>query len=230
MMNVSDVRKHFKSEFESSNFVLDRSGQNMIEMLGASFIANEPAIFGTPNEEYIEAELAWYNSMSSNINDIYHGDKEPPEAWKMTANKHGEINSNYGLLVGSQKYHRQYDQVVDELIKNPFSRRATMVYTRPSIWIEYKENGKNDFICTNAVTYYVREDKLHCVVQMRSNDVVFGYKNDYAWQKYMLNMVCNGYLDKRMFDNLVPGDIYWQVQNLHLYQRHFKLLQESWKS
>jgi thymidylate synthase len=229
MMNVSDIRNHLKSEFDSSSFVLDRSGQNMIEILGASFIADEPAIFGTPNEEYIDSEIKWYNSMSSNVNDIYD-DKAPPQAWQMTANSYGEINSNYGLLVGSQKYHRQYDQVVDELVKNPFSRRATMVYTRPSIWVEYNENGKNDFICTNAVTYYVRKDKLHCVVQMRSNDVVFGYKNDYAWQQYMLKMVCNGYLDKRLFDDLTPGNIYWQVQNLHLYERHFKLLQESWKS
>ena len=37
-----------------------------------------------------------------------------------------------------------------------------MVYQRPSIWREFKENGKNDFICTNAVTYYIRDGYLHC--------------------------------------------------------------------
>ena len=223
-MRVSDIREHFRSEFANERFVKDRSGLNMIEMLGASFLADEPAIFGTPNDEYIRAELAWYDSMSTNINDIYSGEKEPPQAWQLTANKHGEINSNYGLLVFSPKYYDQFKNVVAELVNNPFSRRATMVYTRPSIWEEYNENGKSDFICTNAVTYYIRDDKLHCVVQMRSNDVWAGYRNDYAWQKHMLELVCKAYSDVRMFDELVPGNIYWQVQNLHMYERNFYLV------
>lgn len=228
MLTVSDIRNHFRQEYEDGNFVIDRSGQKMIEMLGASFHADEPAIFGTPNEEYIAAEIDWYESMSTNINDIFiNSDKEPPAAWKATANKHGEINSNYGHLVFSTKFYEQFYQVVNELTENNFTRRATMVYTRPSIWVEYNENGKNDFICTNAVTYYIRDNKLHCVVQMRSNDVIYGYKNDYAWQKYLLAKVADYYLDQNIFDELEPGNIYWQVQNLHVYQRHFKLLYES---
>jgi len=230
MLTVKNIRAQFRQNFEDQEFVVDRSGQKMIEILGASFLANEPAIFGTPSEEYIAAEIEWYKSMSTNINDIYKGEKEPPAAWKMTANKNGEINSNYGYLVHSERFHNQFTNVVQELNNNAFSRRATMVYTRPSIWTEYSEQGKNDFICTNAVTYYIRDKKLHCVVQMRSNDVVFGYKNDYAWQKYLLNEVVNEYLDWNIFDELEPGDIYWQVQNLHMYQRHFKLLYDKWKS
>lgn len=229
-MTVSDIRNHFKQEFEDSNFVTDRSGQKMIELIGASFIADEPAIFGTPSQSYIDAEIQWYESMSTNVNDIYKGKKETPQAWQRTANPNGEINSNYGYLVWSDRFHNQFDRVVDELTSNPFTRRATMVYIRPSIWAEYNDNSKNDFICTNAVSYYIRDNKMHCVVQMRSNDVVFGYKNDYAWQKYLLNKVVDRYLDKNIFDDLEAGNIYWQVQNLHVYQRHFKLLYETWKS
>jgi len=136
----------------------------------------------------------------------------------MTANMYGEINSNYGHLIWSEKLYNQYDQVVCELTNNPDSRRGSMIYTRPSIWTEYNENGKNDFICTNSVTYYIRDSALHCVVQMRSNDVVFGYKNDYAWQSYILSVLANdlGY-------NV--GDIHWQVQNLHVYEKHFNLVE-----
>jgi thymidylate synthase len=230
MLKVSDIRELFLSEFNESNFVKDRSGQNMIELLGASFLADEPAIFGTPNDEYIAAEIAWYKSKSTNVNDIYHGAKEPPQAWQMTANPHGEINSNYGHLIWSDKFHNQFKRVVKELVENPFSRRASMIYTRPSIWVEFNENDKNDFICTNSVTYYIRGNKLHCVVQMRSNDIVFGYKNDYAWQRFVLKEVVDHYVKERIFDELEMGDIHWQVQNLHMYQRHFKLLQDTWKS
>ena len=100
-MNIYDIREHFKKELAEKNFVIDRNGSKTIELLGASFHAQESAIFGTPNQEYIDAELRWYESQSTNINDIYGTDfdsKSPPSAWKMTANEHGEINSNYGNL------------------------------------------------------------------------------------------------------------------------------------
>ena len=226
MMNVKDIRNHFIGELKDETFTTDKSGQKTIELIGASFIADEAAIFGTPSESYINAELNWYLSGSTNINDIYKAKpgedepeprRDPPDAWKHAANDHGEINSNYGYLVFDDKYYRQFDNVCAELHNYPDSRRATMVYTRPSIWIEFNEHGKNDFICTNAVTYYVRDKTLQSVVQMRSNDVVFGYKNDYAWQSYIMGQVANA-LD------LTAGSITWQVQNLHVYERHFHLV------
>ena len=118
------------------------------------------------------------------------------------------------------------DKKFDELLTNPDGRRASMIYTRPSIWMEYNEDGKNDFICTNAVTYYIRDNFLQCVVQMRSNDVVFGYKNDYAWQLYVLEQMVKDYNDCKEdgIPELKVGDIIWQVQNLHVYERHFHLV------
>ena len=104
-----------------------------------------------------------------------------------------------------------------ELKQSPDSRRAVMIYQRPSIWSEYHIDGCNDFICTNSVAYYIRKGKLHCSVSMRSNDVVYGYKNDYAWQQYMLMNLAND-LD------VEPGNMIWQVQNLHVYEKHFDLV------
>lgn len=219
---VNDIRQHFIKELNDENFVTDKTGSKTIELIGASFIADEDAIFGTPNAEYIEREIEWYNSESTNIYDIYKDEKDAPQAWQYSANRHGEINSNYGLLIYSEKYFEQYENALDELIKNPDSRRACMVYNRPSIWLEYKENGKNDFICTNAVTYYIRDGYLDCVIQMRSNDVIFGYRNDFAWQKHVRDTMVNDLNHSKM--NVQAGDIYWQVQNLHVYERHFDLV------
>ena len=221
-MNVTDIRSHFIKELANENFTIDRTGQKTIELIGASFIADKPAIFGEPNAEYIEKELAWYQSGSTNIKDIYGEEREPPAAWLYAANKHGEINSNYGHLIYSDKYFNQYQQVITELTESPDGRRASMIYTRPSIWMEYNENGKSDFICTNAVTYYIRDDKLHAVVQMRSNDVIFGYRNDFAWQNHVLNSLC--YALAYNLVEVTPGNIHWQVQNLHVYERHFNLV------
>ena len=215
--SVSDIRQFFIDELNDGAFTVDRSGQKTIELVGASFLADEPAIFGTVNQDYVDAELRWYESESTNIYDIYEDEKDPPQAWQYSANRHGEINSNYGYLIWNNRFHCQYERALEELEDNPDSRRAIMIYNRPDIWMEYNNNGKNDFICTNAVTYYIRNDELQAVVQMRSNDVVFGYKNDYAWQQYILESLANDL-------GIQPGFITWQVQNLHVYERHFHLV------
>jgi len=231
VQNVNDIRNYFIEELKNENFTVDRSGQKTIELIGASFNADEAAIFGEPDSGYIDAELNWYLSGSTNIYDIYV-DRDPPKAWEYSANRHGEINSNYGHLIYSDKYFRQYDMVLDELLANMDTRRASMIYTRPSIWMEYNENNKNDFICTNSVTYYLRNGAIHAVVQMRSNDVVFGYKNDYAWQRNVLENLVKDYnycylesaADADYRKEMEVGNITWQVQNLHVYERHFHLV------
>ena len=220
---IEDVRGLFIGKLRINDFVIDKTGQKTIEWIGASFMADEPSIFGEPNQDYIDRELTWYKSQVANVNAI---SGKVPVAWKLAANDWGEINSNYGQIIYSDKYHHQYGRVLDELLENPDGRRASMIYNRPSIWEEYNENGKSDFICTNAVTYYIRDDKLHCVVQMRSNDVVFGYKNDYAWQLYVLEDMVKDYNDckSQNYEEIKTGDIMWQVQNLHVYERHFDLV------
>ena len=215
---VQDVRDYFVAgKQRSMHMTTDKTGVKCIELIGASFLANEPAIFGEPNLEYIKREIKWYQSMSLNINDIYGDERSAPEAWKYAASPEGFINSNYGYLIYSKENGYQYDNVLEELKQSPDGRRAEMIYTRPSIWEEFDYLGMSDFICTNAVSYYIRNGRLDCCVQMRSNDVVYGYKNDYAWQQHVL--------EELAYDlHIEAGKMIWQVQNLHVYEKHFDLI------
>jgi thymidylate synthase len=211
---VKDIRNEFVRKYKSEDYVNDKTGVKTIEIVNASFIANKPTIFGKVNEDYIQRELEWYNSQSLNVNDI-PGDV--PKIWQMISDKNGKVNSNYGYLTLSKENGNQYFNCAMELHKNPDSRRAVMIYTRPSIWSEYNKNGMSDFICTNAVQYLIRNNKLDVVVQMRSNDVVFGYRNDYAWQKHMADMMCHEL-------KVELGNIHWNVGSLHVYERHFNFI------
>lgn len=214
MISIDTVREYFRNALKKEEFVIDKTGVKMLEMVGESFVANEPAIFGTVNQEYVQHELDWYLSTSLNVNDIPGG---PPKIWQQVADKDGFINSNYGWCIFHPDNGFQYDRVKEELIKNPWSRRAIMIYNRPTMHMDYNLNGMSDFMCTNAVQYLIRDNKLNAVVQMRSNDVVFGYKNDYAWQKFVL--------DKLAADlEVAPGKIIWNAGSLHVYERHFKLV------
>jgi len=229
MDSVHDIREFFKGELKDEAFTIDKTGQRTIELIGANFLATEPAIFGEPSQAYINSELAWYESQSTNIYDIHGKIKAPPAAWKYSADDYGNINSNYGHLVFSKKYHNQFQNAFDELWSNPDSRRAQMIYNRPSIWVEFDEGGKSDFICTNAQTFYIRDGILMMVSQMRSNDAIFGYKNDYAWAQYLMdkfvaqwNEQCK--LPGNKHFTIDKGMLTWQAMNLHVYERHFDLV------
>ena len=90
--NTSDIKHYFINALDKEDFVMDRSGQKTIELIGASFFADQPVIFGTPNKEYIAIEKAWYESQSTNVNWIPETyNRNVPEAWKASANQFGEI-------------------------------------------------------------------------------------------------------------------------------------------
>ena len=68
-----------------------------------------------------------------------------------------------------------------------------------------------------SVQYFIRDNSLIALVQMRSNDVVFGYKNDKAWQDNIHTI-----LAKDLKRN--KGQMIWHAGSLHVYERHFSLI------
>lgn len=229
MLLTTDIRRMFVELLMNKKFTnINREaamvklvgGGSTIEIVNANFIADEESIFGKVNWEYVQREEDWYNSQSLNVNDIPGG---PPQIWKTVADKDGFINSNYGWCIYSDKNGAQYERALDELISNRESRRAMMIYTRPSMWIDYNKNGRSDFMCTNAVQYLVRDGSVHAIVQMRSNDAIFGYKNDRAWQQHVLEKLTTD-LNSATNSEYGVGNLYWNAGSLHVYARHFHLI------
>jgi thymidylate synthase len=212
---VSDIRQEFLNLKHNEEYIIDKTGVKTLEIINANFIADEDTIFGQVNQNYIEREIQWYKSMSLNVNDI---PGNTPTIWKQVADENGYINSNYGWCIWAAENKNQYNNVLQELQKNIFSRRAIMIYTRPNMWYDYNLNGRSDFMCTNTVQYVVRNNKLHCIVQMRSNDAWAGYRNDRSWQLYVLNMLASDL-------NIEAGNIYWNCGSLHFYAKQFDLIQ-----
>lgn len=217
---TEDARVALADELLYESYVTDKSGVKTVEIQAASFIADQETLFGEVSADYVRRELDWYLSQSLNVNGI---PPPVPQIWKAVADRDGFINSNYGWCFFSAENHLQCEHVVEELRSNPESRRALAIYTRPNMWDDYNRNGRSDFMCTNAVQYMLRSGVLDCVVQMRSNDAIFGYKNDRAWQEFALAHVAR--------ELQVPyGNIYWQVGSLHVYERHFYLLDHFLKT
>ena len=214
--NNDDMRDEFVYRLNNEEFVTDKTGVKTLEIINASFEVTEPTIFGKRNDEYVARELEWYESQSLYVKDI--PGKTPP-IWESVSSDNGQINSNYGYLVFGENNYSQYDNVLKELKSNPESRRANMIYTRPSMHTDAFVSGMSDFICTNNVQYFIRDNKLVTSVYMRSNDVIFGFNNDYAWQEYVSKKLANDL-------SIEVGSIYWNVGSLHVYERHFNLIRE----
>jgi thymidylate synthase len=209
MQAVKDIRQQFGEKLLNGEFV-----GNTIEIIGATFLADEIAIFGEVNHSWNKIELEWYQSISLNVNDI-NGDI--PKIWKDVATPDGEILSNYGYMIWSEQNGYQYDNVLKKLKSDRNSRQGLMVYCRPSIHTEYNLGGKSDFICTIGNTFLIRNNKLVSHYVMRSQDSRFGYSGDRFWASEVQQRLAKD-LD------IEVGELIWTTSSQHIYSRHYFLV------
>jgi thymidylate synthase len=211
---------------KSDNKSKDVVGTKCVEIINANIKGLDPTQsildFGprkTP-KKYCEKELNWYLSENLNIK----GYVDDVKIWQQVCDKDGFINSNYGNLVFGKENYKQYQHTVEELKNNKNSRRALIIFTRPSIWLEYNMDGMSDFICTISAQVFIRNNKLIYINTMRSNDSILGFGADFYFACYVYNRLYNDL--KKIYSDLEIGYIDWNVGSFHLYEAHFKLLED----
>ena len=223
-LKTSDIKDIFKEKLKNEDYRIIYKGTprecKTLEIQGAHFEADKDWILRTPNYSYAERELEWYDSQSLNINDI---PGEIPTIWKSCATKDGIINSNYGWVIYSPQNFLQYENCLNSLLKDESTRQAVMIYNRPSMQYEANFDGMHDFMCTFSTQVFINNDKLDYIVNMRSNDAVFGYDNDVMWHRTVQNRMCKD-LTEKLNREIHPGKIIWNAGSLHVYERHFKFV------
>ncbi len=106
-------------------------------------------------------------------------------------------------------YQEQF--VIDELKRNPYSRRAVIDVRRLS------DMKTDDPACLQHIQYFIRDDKLHCKVLFRSND---------ACKATFMNAFALIMLQKRIADELgvEVGTYTHRANSFHCYEKDFPLL------
>jgi thymidylate synthase len=143
----------------------------------------------------------------------------------------GTINSNYGnrlfghndLPAFSTWDHRgnsvgkisQWQETVAILTKDKDSRQAIMNIHVPSD----RHYGNKDVPCTLNLHWLIRENKLHLIVNMRSNDIWLGFTND-VFQFTMLQEAMMLNL-REVYPDLELGHYYHNAGSMHIYDRNF---------
>ena len=224
MNNCESIRSALGEKLLNREFVTDKSGVKCIEIINASFIADEPTIFGEVTE-YVHRELAWYKSTSLSIHDM---PAPIPEIWKKVADRDGFINSNYGWCIWSADNGHQYYHALQALMQDKDTRRSCMIYIRPEMQFEYNVDGMSDFMCTYSTQVFIRNNKLHYIVNMRSNDAIMGLKNDKHWHDHVHKNLLNDL--RYTYPDLELGTMYWNAGSLHVYERHFFLVDHFMKT
>lgn len=233
MLKTEDIKKEFIQKYAKNDFrIIGNKVQQSktIELQNVQFEVDKPWIIREPNYDYFNKEYEWYKSQSLNVNDIPGG---APKMWKACATPLGYINSNYGWMIWSKDNGYQFDNCFMKLLNDPHTREACMIYNRPSMQEEYCKDGMHDFCCTYAVQCFLNEDKdnnlhLKYIVYMRSNDAVFGFDNDALFhQNVQLLLAEKLSASTALNKQIICDNIIWNAGSLHIYERHFKFLDET---
>lgn len=228
MTNEDRLFPYFEKLYQrliGDEYVNDKSGTKLVEIV-APRIELDPT---QPNLEfegrktpkkYVQLELEWYDSQDLGVEKI----GEVASIWKNIASSEGKINSNYGYLIYSEENFNQYENVIKELKRSESSRQGIMIYNRPSIHYDSKHKGMSDFICTLSHQFFIRDNRLHSVVNMRSNDAIYGFFNDFAWFSEVHTRVYNELVNE--YPNLKIGNLVHVPNSFHVYERHFDMLKQ----
>jgi thymidylate synthase len=150
-------------------------------------------------KDYAEKEWEWYLSKNPSVSEI----KKHAKIWDKMHNGNDIVQSNYGW---QWERNNQLQYCIDELLRDNDTRRAFIsIYDGKE-----HENYSHDTPCTLSIGFNIVNNKLNMMVQMRSNDLWYGFCNDqYCFSKLQQHVA-----------KTVNKEIGWYhhfVNNLHIY-------------
>ena len=203
-------------------------GKGIKEILNAQYLFKDPTNIIFKNKvrqtpmNYLIGELKWYFTGSNKLSDII----EYSSFWKHIANKDGTCNSAYGYrLFKDLNEHNisQWEWAYNSLIKDKDTRQAIMYIGSPKF--QYESN--KDLPCTSFLQFFIRKNKLHLIVNMRSNDLIKGTTFDIPF--FMLLLQNMFLLLKEVYPELELGYYYHNAMSLHIYEPDFDLVEDMLK-
>jgi thymidylate synthase len=210
-------------------------GKPIKELVAASFTLENPRnrLIESParkvNYGFAVGELCWYLRGDYDLETMLYYNKR-----MVQFSDDGErINSAYGHRLFKNRWHydspkddrSQWDNIVDELKRDPDSRRAVMHINEPrDLWWAV-DRGSKDVPCTMSLQLLIRDRKLHMHVLMRSNDVVWGLPYDV----FSFTCLQESFLYKLQAAGVPVDDLgtyNHTAGSLHVYDTHFTMAEE----
>jgi len=221
-----------KDVYNTPEHVSSPRGMKVKEILGYQFkITNPlhriPYVSGRDfSVHYMIAELIWYLSGSDSTEWI----SNYSSFWSKITDDGTTANSAYGARI-FKPHNRissnidstwtQWRYVIDELKKDPDSRRAVIHIRSPQDSLL----ANLDVPCTLSLQFFLRNDNVYMVTSMRSSDVILGIAYDipaFTLFQELLSLQ----LTKELGRKIGVGDYIHLSASLHVYERHFKMVEK----
>ncbi len=181
-------------------------------------LENEPAIpcpdWNTEQKEVSMTYVVTEPLAEPMISRLFFGDPRSLEQYRqemLDGIMDFEIERGNWVYTYHARYASQYQFIIDELRRNPWSRRAVMDIRSP------EDMGSDDPACWQHAQYFVRDGALHCKILFRSND---------ACKASYMNAFALILLQKKIADalELPVGTYTHRANSFHCYARDFDLL------
>ena len=223
MKQYLDLVKHV---LENGDFKQDRTGTGTKSVFGYQmrFDLSEGFPMVTTKKLHLKSiiyELLWFLKGDTNIKYL---NENGVRIWNEWADENGDLGPVYGFQWRNWNGDNidQITELIDNLKKNPNSRRMLVSAWNPSVLpdtsISFKENvsqGKAALPpCHAFFQFYVNDGKLSCQLYQRSADIFLGVPFNiasYSLFTLMIAQVC-GYK---------PGDFIHTFGDAHIYSNHF---------
>jgi thymidylate synthase len=156
-------------------------------------------------------EFCWHATGSNDLGFIeYYAPR-----WKEFTDGDSIVGSCYGHHIFGREGGQpsQWDLLVKLLRAEPHSRRAVLQLFKPETGLD--ANTK-DAACTCSIQFMIREERLHAIVYMRSNDAIWGLPYDVFLFTMLQELLA---LELR----IQLGSYFHFVGSMHLYKRHTDL-------
>lgn len=164
--------------------------------------------------DYFRKEMRWKLGASKMDASI----KDHAKMWESVQNPDGSFNSNYGQYWFGQQMGLM--KACLELIRDPCSRRACI----PMLRDDHLSPETRDTVCTESITFLIRDNRLHCSVHMRSSDQIFGLGTDIPTFSFLMRLAQGILLPH--FEHLGLGELKITAASSHIYQRHFEMVKK----
>lgn len=195
----------FDYQYESSP-----RGMKVKEVINGTYTVPMPAYISLKsrkvNKSFMFAEAAWIILGSNRLEDI----QPYMDMYKNFSDDRVFLKGAYGPKVVDQ-----LPYVVDALVNDNDSRQAVL-----TTWRE-RPGPSKDIPCTVSMQFLIRDDVLHSVVTMRSNDIVLGFTYDVFTFSMVAKSVQLLLRDRGILCDL--GDLSVNAGSLHLYEPHWDI-------
>ena len=216
--NINDAQLYLVRQLMEAGHPIETRGFKTLELSPVFFSVINPrkriTTLNGRNWNFAAAlgELSWHLATSNEVDFIANY----LSGWKNYSEDTKRITGScYGkrIFEADKDGESKWTSIIDLLQSDIHSRRAVISLLDPEVYVN---RSTPDISCTVSLQFLVRDGKIDLIVNMRSNDIIWGLPYDFFFFSYLQELMS--------FElNMPIGTYYHLAGSMHIYERHYEM-------